>query len=520
MPKFLTAVLSIALIAALCIGCSSSTTSSMPSAPSAPSSTTSASTTTTTQPSDPLKDKERYEFTSDKLDPATWAAVWDYYKFPQTDGTLQFGMGVNPLYCLGAYQNADQMMNKIITMDMSFILRPSVSILLRAAQVGGIGANNPCYALSFEDNGEKVTMKLSRYAQNGGLSSVLAKNIDLTDIINVWDYNRYEIGIFNEGKGIRFAIAINGQLVVNCLDKSPKDFYQENVNFIFQGGNSVVRLRGLDSDATSNIVEPVKTGEVNGVGMYDVSALQDVSARSMATITTAREFTASNGFTVKYRIYLPAHYSESKKYPLQMHLHGGGLRGTNNLTQIMGDFSQLNMMIQHQKKEEFIFIVPECPPDRFWTDAHWFDNEKNDYVCDITNTPEPVQIAALIELMESLTQEFSVDENRWYLSGCSMGGSGSYDLLARYPDKFAAAIVGCASSDVTVAKQLAKTPMYIGHGEADPTIFVQNSRDMVAALKKIKGADFVYKEFEGRGHDFATPEDLAEAMDWIFSKRR
>ena len=253
--------------------------------------------------------------------------------------------------------------------------------------------------------------------------------------------------------------------------------------------------------------------------MYDVSTVESIDTRVMAAMTTPRSFVASNGFTVNYRIYLPANYDPVKKYPLQMHLHGGGLRGSDNMSQLRGDFNQLNMLVQYQKKEEFIFIIPECPLDRFWTDSQWYDYTEHRYYFNIKDTPEGEQTTALIELLDSLSKEFSVDVHRLYLSGCSMGGCGSFDLVARYPQKFAAAIVGCGISDVRVAAETAQTPLYICHGSEDASVPVHHSRNMAAALKEL-GAEYVYKEFEGRGHDFTTVEDLADAMDWLYSKTR
>lgn len=468
-----------------------------------------------------MENLEVYALTSDKLDVSNWKRIWSNYMFPQNDGTLQFGMGVDALYCLGAYSAPEQLVNKVLSMDMSLILRPSVNLLFRAPmENSGLGPGQPCYLLYFYDDGTNVTVKLSRYNNSGAEEVALSQPIVLNELIDLWDYNHYEIAMLNEGEDVRILISINGQLVVDCVDEAPGETYMKAGNFVIQGGHSVVRLRGTDSDVPSTIAKPVKTGEVNGVGMYDVSAVESIDTRVMSTITTPRVFTAANGFKVNYRIYLPANYDASKEYPLHLHLHGGGLRGNDNLTQIMGDFNQLNMLVQHQKKEEFIFIVPECPVDRFWSDSMIYNAAEAKYYVKISETPESVLTKALIELVDSLSDEFSVNEKRLYLSGASMGGMGSYDIAARYPEKFAAAFIGCAASDVTVAEALSKTPLYIVHGDADVTVQVEGSRNMDAAFKAMNSDNYVYVEFPGRGHDFSTVADLAVAMDWLYSKTR
>ncbi|MBR7142018.1 MAG: prolyl oligopeptidase family serine peptidase [Clostridia bacterium] len=467
-----------------------------------------------------MENLEKYHLTSDKLDVSHWNSIWNYYMFPQNDGTLQFGMGVNELYCLGSYLDHEDLADKVVSFDMSLILRPAMNLLIRTPREASIGPGNPGYMLYFYDDGNKITVKLSRWDDNGAESAVLAELVDLTEIIDLWDYNHYEIAVLNEGENVHFMVAVNGKSVIDCVDEAPGETYQKPGKFFFQGGHSIVRLRGTDSDVPSAIAKPVKTGEVKGVGMYDVSAVETIDTRIMSTITTPRSFVASNGFTVNYRIYLPAHYDPAKKYSLQMHLHGGGLRGSDNMTQLMGDFNQLNMLVQYQKQEEFIFIVPECPIDRFWADSQTYNAAEGQYYINISGTAESTQVTALMELLGSLAKEFSVDENRLYLSGASMGGFASYDIVSRYPQTFAAAFIGCAASDLTVVEALAKTPLYIAHGGADAIIPVQNSRNMDAAFKALGIDNYVYVEYEGRGHDFTTMPDLLAAMKWLHSKTR
>ncbi|MFM8185355.1 MAG: prolyl oligopeptidase family serine peptidase, partial [Alphaproteobacteria bacterium] len=53
-----------------------------------------------------------------------------------------------------------------------------------------------------------------------------------------------------------------------------------------------------------------------------------------------------------------------------------------------------------------------------------------------------------------LSSPFKVDSNRVYVTGLSMGGFGTWELLQRYPEKFSAAIPVCGGGDLKQCKNL------------------------------------------------------------------
>lgn len=56
------------------------------------------------------------------------------------------------------------------------------------------------------------------------------------------------------------------------------------------------------------------------------------------------------------------------------------------------------------------------------------------------------------------------------------------------------------------------------HGALDPTVPVQGTRDMVAALEQA-GADVTYTEYENKGHDVWTAAFNSQGLlEWLFSK--
>ena len=102
----------------------------------------------------------------------------------------------------------------------------------------------------------------------------------------------------------------------------------------------------------------------------------------------------------------------------------------------------------------------------------------------------------------------------------SQGGYGTWDLIARRSELFAAAIAVCGGGDPAQAEKLVSLPIWAFHGAEDRLVPVERSRDMIAAIRKAGGRP-VYTEYEGVGHDSWTPTYKNNAvLDWLFAQRR
>jgi predicted peptidase len=131
----------------------------------------------------------------------------------------------------------------------------------------------------------------------------------------------------------------------------------------------------------------------------------------------------------------------------------------------------------------------------------------------------PLQLVS--KLIDSFAQTPQVDKNRIYIGGLSMGGMGTFEMLWRKPDFFAAAFPICGGGDPDKVSTYAKGfPIWVFHGAQDKTVPVSNSRLMVNSLKKA-GADVKYSEYPSVAHDswnnaFAEPD----LLEWLFKHRR
>ncbi|MBR7091834.1 MAG: prolyl oligopeptidase family serine peptidase [Clostridia bacterium] len=528
LKKILCLLLIAILPAALCCACGNATVT--PGSKPDPSKTdptdpppTDPTTAPTTKPTGvdgpAYTDYEVLDFTADLLQSNQWSATWSTYRISHDDGSVAFGNGTDK-YLLACYTDKEAMFNKVISLDMAVEIKDSLALELRTRQNSGLGSTNNSYYLQFTDqivNGScHLCVQPMKYASPDYIA--LAPYVDIEALVDIANYNNYKIGLINENDGVRFLLWVNDVLVINFFDDDPGNLNTAGYLF-FQGAYSVAGLRGTDTDVPCESLSAVPMQRDDGLVTYDISNLGALTTRKLATIMQGYTFTSSEGFQLPYRIYLPTHYSADKQYPLQMHLHGGGLRGNDNLTQLQGDFDQIQMLLDHQAKEEFIFVMPECPADKFWSDGQRYDAPSEKYTFDLSEKANSIQIRALVELIDYLSRTYSVDTTRLYTSGASLGGCGQYDLIYSYPDLFAGSIIGCGLSDLDTAQACKNTPIFLIHGEQDPILPVQNSRDMYAALQAL-GADVVYVELAGQGHGFHQDGLWEQAMEWIFSKRR
>jgi predicted peptidase len=129
------------------------------------------------------------------------------------------------------------------------------------------------------------------------------------------------------------------------------------------------------------------------------------------------------------------------------------------------------------------------------------------------------ELAAVMELLYAIEDEFSTDDNRYYVTGLSMGGFGTWDLLMRYPEVFAAGVPICGGADPSYAEVLKDVPIYTVHSTDDPTVPVMGTQAMVKALKEAGSLLIFYEELEGFGHGvWNWTAEQADIWEWLFTQ--
>jgi predicted peptidase len=228
----------------------------------------------------------------------------------------------------------------------------------------------------------------------------------------------------------------------------------------------------------------------------------------------ARVYTNAAGKKLPYRLFVPKDYSADRQYPLILFLHGAGERGSDNRIQVSQPERVVWADKTRQDKWPCFFVAPQCPSGQQWVDVPWSAGSGK-----IPAKPS-ASMALVMELLPTLVKEFRIDTRRLYITGLSMGGYGTWDLLARRPDWFAAAMPMSGGGDESIAPRICHIPIWNFHGGADTTVPVSRSRNMIAALQKAGGTPR-YTEYKGVGHDcWGKANAEPELGPWLFSQVR
>lgn len=230
-----------------------------------------------------------------------------------------------------------------------------------------------------------------------------------------------------------------------------------------------------------------------------------------------------NNASLPYRILYPLHFDSSHAYPVVIFLHGAGHKGNDNEAQLnIGGL----FFLREANREKFpaIVIFPQCPVTDSWA---YFDNTidsatglAKDWSFPFrSKAQEPVLL--LKGLLDSLHSKPFTDSNRIYIGGLSQGGMGVLDMIARYPDFFAAAFPMCgAGKEKTAGNFAGKVALWFFHGEKDDIVPVSFSRNFYKRLQKL-GADVKYTEYPGVFHNcWNNAFAEKELLPWLFSKVR
>ncbi|HEU4780585.1 MAG TPA: prolyl oligopeptidase family serine peptidase [Steroidobacteraceae bacterium] len=223
------------------------------------------------------------------------------------------------------------------------------------------------------------------------------------------------------------------------------------------------------------------------------------------------------------RAYLPANYDPAKKWPMILQMHG---------------FNPANPVYW-----------------RWWSadSRHALDSEFSNHQGVIYVEPHGrgnVQYLGFADsdVLRGIAEAkrlFSVDEDRVYLTGDSMGGWGTWNVSTRHPELFAAIapvfggvdyhsqmseeelakltpiarFLNEKQSSWSMAESLVNTPILVHHGDVDKAVNVEWSRWGVKLLQRW-GYDVRYHEYPGKGHEALSDNNGSLSGEWLLKHRR
>lgn len=228
----------------------------------------------------------------------------------------------------------------------------------------------------------------------------------------------------------------------------------------------------------------------------------------------SKQIYRSGDYTLPYAIYIPKNYDCGENYPLLVFLHGAGERGDDNSLQLT---VALQKMFDDPTSPvyESIVIAPQCPENRQWVSASF---DSGNY--SVSETPESEELEAVCGIIRELTHEYNIDSDRIYVTGISMGGYGTWDMLCRHGKRIAAGMPVCGGGDPSYAKQIKYIPIRTFHGSEDPAVPPDGTRKMFAALRMAGSKVAEYTEFDGMDHGIwdTVYSDKAN-LDWLYSHK-
>jgi predicted peptidase len=233
----------------------------------------------------------------------------------------------------------------------------------------------------------------------------------------------------------------------------------------------------------------------------------------------AKIFVTSNKDTLRYRELLPENYNPRQKYPLVLFLHGAGERGSDNQAQLTHGSRMFTNPV-NMEKYPAIVLIPQCPTNYFWS-----LERRPEGRLDVNSFPANYTIPSIMQSVKDMLDKYiaagSVDTDRIYIMGLSMGGMGTFDMACRFPDVFAAAIPICGGVNPERLKAAAgKVKFRIYHGDKDDTVPVENSRKAYRTLKEY-GANVELIEFVGCNHNSWDPAfNQPDFLSWLFNQKK
>ena len=222
-----------------------------------------------------------------------------------------------------------------------------------------------------------------------------------------------------------------------------------------------------------------------------------------------------------YALYLPEGYdAPGRAWPLVVSLHGAYSNHANNLKRLFGIGNQPG------ESDELVYrsfpTLPKLPPVAGIVVCPWGRGTMG------YHGPGERDV---MDVLAEVRSQYSIDPERISITGLSMGGNGTWEMVVRHPGLFSAAVPVCPPADMgsyidthhpdtlkfpyfnkilahqqvsNRARNARYIPLHIYHGTDDPVVPISHSHMMVETLTGL-GIDAPLTTFDNVQHNAWDP---------------
>jgi len=190
-------------------------------------------------------------------------------------------------------------------------------------------------------------------------------------------------------------------------------------------------------------------------------------------------------------LYLPDDYNDTvAEKPLVIFLHGRSLCGRN-----LANVRRYGCIdaVERGRKIDAVIVAPQT-----------------------RNTWNPDKVH---EVYDWVKTNYTIDTNRVYVLGMSLGGYGTINYTASYPETVAAAMALCGGASIKDLCGLNEVPLWIVHGTADKDVPLYCSQKVVDEMVQCGDTSLLlFDKLRGEAHSkLARIFYLEQTYDWLFS---
>jgi poly(3-hydroxybutyrate) depolymerase len=182
-------------------------------------------------------------------------------------------------------------------------------------------------------------------------------------------------------------------------------------------------------------------------------------------------------------LYVPADYEPQRRWPQMVRLHG-----------MWSEIDEAEWTIQtFEWDREFVRFAPRGSFIELYPWGRGNEGYRDAGLRDVLDT------------MALVREMFSIDEDRVYLMGSSMGAAGAWRIALRHPDRFAAVCGVVGVYDHALVQNALNLPVMFHYGGQDDPKRVTSPRETARLLEEIGGTAEIVGHPES-GHRIETTD--------------